>query len=168
MKAKKCTAMSKGRSKRNGISLVILMKSSEPMSNDSFNIADVMKNTSEPSSKLIDFIKQNVELEKTAQKLVNDSVDFFQVTIDHQSHTVAPGPTGLTTSPHVLCPKGTAPLEVFCAESPMGMFSDGQYVTMCPTGQYQDEKGQESCKFCPKGTTTEGIGSINVSDCKAV
>ncbi|WAQ94481.1 HMCN1-like protein [Mya arenaria] len=168
MKAEECTGMRKRRPNRNGISLSILMKSSGPLSNDSFNIVDVMKNTSEPTSKLIDFIKQTIELEKTAQKLVNESVDFFQVTIDHQSHTVAPGPNGLTTSPHVFCPKGTAPLEVFCAESPIGTFSDGKSVIMCPTGQYQDEKGQESCKFCPKGTTTEGIGSINVTDCKPI
>lgn len=55
-----------------------------------------------------------MELEKTAQKLANESETFFQVTLDDRDHTVARGTDGLSYDTSVRCPSGSVRLEMFC------------------------------------------------------
>jgi len=54
----------------------------------------------------------------------------------------------------------------FAVETPEGTYStDGQTVVLCPLGTYQDMTAQTSCKPCPSGTTTPGVGAEHVTEC---
>ena len=54
----------------------------------------------------------------------------------------------------------------FTVETPEGTYStDGQTVVLCPLGTYQDMTAQTSCKPCPSGTTTPGVGAEHVTEC---
>ncbi|KAH3713155.1 hypothetical protein DPMN_072941 [Dreissena polymorpha] len=153
------------RASENGLSLVVDIHSDVLSTNNVLDVAAVLGNNSAPSDALVHFVKKTFELERAAQTIANNSVDFFQVTIDGVQHTVKNGTAGLRIGTSITCPKGSVRLEVFCAECPVGTYSDGRTVIMCPIGQYQDEKGQSECKVCPRGRTTPGIGSIQASDC---
>ena len=67
-----------------------------------------------PSAQLSEFMKQTLELEKTAQQIFNNSVDFFSVMVDGVKHTHATVTSGLLVTPTVQCPSGTIKLDVFC------------------------------------------------------
>lgn len=67
-----------------------------------------------PSQDLVDFLRTLVEMETAAQKLANDSLDFFQVTIDGKKHTIGSGESGLKVSSSVRCPAGSVRLDAFC------------------------------------------------------
>ena len=69
-----------------------------------------------PSAQLSKFITQTLEIEKTAQQIVNNSVDFFSVTVDGVKHTHATGPSGLVVTPTVRCPSGTIRRDMFCGK----------------------------------------------------
>ncbi|KAJ8300327.1 hypothetical protein KUTeg_021846 [Tegillarca granosa] len=67
------------------------------------------------------------------------------------------------------CPTGQVPryTTVTCAGCPIGTFfnSTRNDCQNCTVGTYQDEEFQVSCKPCPSGTMTEGVGAKNVSKC---
>lgn len=50
-------------------------------------------------------------------------------------------------------------------DCPMGTYSVSGRCLLCEKGTYQDEKGQTVCKSCPTETTTEFVGSQDVSYC---
>lgn len=50
-------------------------------------------------------------------------------------------------------------------DCPMGTYSVSGRCLLCEKGTYQDEKGQTVCKSCPTDTTTEFVGSQDVSYC---
>ncbi|XP_053382454.1 uncharacterized protein LOC123540032 [Mercenaria mercenaria] len=162
-----CTKSKKKRATRSSMTVTIGLHAPVNSKKDSFNVAGLLQNKSAPSKELADFVRKTLELEKSAQTLMNHSVDFFQVTIDGTKHSLASG-SPPTYRPDTRCPSGTVRIEVFCAVCPVGSYSDGQTVTMCPRGQYQDMKGQSTCKQCPFGKTTAGIGSIHVSECSVM
>jgi hypothetical protein len=71
---------------------------------------------------LTDFVKQTLELEKSAQTLMNHSVDFFQVTVDGTKHSLATGSSPLSYKPDIRCPSETVRIEVFCGEWSIPLF----------------------------------------------
>lgn len=71
---------------------------------------------SAPSNELLELVNKTLELEKSAQDLMNNSVDFFEVTFDGTEHSLAPGTETLTSRPSTRCPSGTVPFEVFCGK----------------------------------------------------
>ncbi|XP_060568379.1 uncharacterized protein LOC132726983 [Ruditapes philippinarum] len=160
-----CTSSKKKRSTGSSMTVTVGLHAAVSSKGSTFNIAGLLQNNTAPSKELTDFVKQTLELEKSAQTLMNHSVDFFQVTVDGTKHSLATGSSPLSYKPDIRCPSGTIRIEVFCAVCPVGSYSDGRIVTMCPRGQYQDTKGQSACKPCPSGKTTAGIGSILISEC---
>lgn len=80
-------------------------------------------------------------------------------------------PTG--TGVQIPCPAGTyrgttgGTSESSCTKCSEGTYSAGgaSICKFCGIGTYQDLKGQSSCKTCPDGTTTNGTGKTDSSDC---
>lgn len=66
------------------------------------------------------------------------------------------------------CPIGMVEVFSFCVPcGPGRYYSDGE-CALCDIGYYQDTTQQTACKACPKGTTSEGTGSISVTECNIV
>ncbi|XP_033732288.1 sushi, von Willebrand factor type A, EGF and pentraxin domain-containing protein 1-like isoform X2 [Pecten maximus] len=66
------------------------------------------------------------------------------------------------------CPTGMIEVFSFCVPcGPGRYYSEGECV-LCDIGVYQDSTQQTSCKACPTGTSTEGTGSISVTECTVV
>ncbi|XP_060578614.1 sushi, von Willebrand factor type A, EGF and pentraxin domain-containing protein 1-like isoform X2 [Ruditapes philippinarum] len=161
-----CINSGKKRSTGSSMKVTVRLQAAVNSKGNTFNIVGLLQNNSAPSKQLRDFVNQTLELERSAQTLMNRSVDFFQVTVaDGTKHSLSSSSDRLTYKPDIRCPSGMVRIEVFCAVCPAGSYSDGQIVTMCPRGQYQDATGQSACKPCPSGKTTTGIGSIHGSEC---
>ncbi|KAH3787400.1 hypothetical protein DPMN_165524 [Dreissena polymorpha] len=112
------------------------------------------------------FVEHILDLDKIAQHIVNQSHDFFKVTLDGIEYNVNPGASGLGVISSMNCPKGSVRLDMVCTQCPVGTYSDRGVIILCPEGGYQDETEQTECKKCPPGHTTFGIGSVKLADCK--
>ncbi|XP_071787755.1 uncharacterized protein [Asterias amurensis] len=91
--------------------------------------------------------------------------------------SIAPDCSPYEENPELPCPIGTVQTSFpaiegeVCISCPRGMFYvevNSTFVCLpCPVGTYQDEFGQESCKPCEPGQTTEGKSSKASTDCQA-
>ncbi|XP_022108062.1 sushi, von Willebrand factor type A, EGF and pentraxin domain-containing protein 1-like [Acanthaster planci] len=109
-----------------------------------------------------------------------DLVDSIQVMADNGSLELAvdgmeidPHPVLKYEEPAPSCPHGyMATNSLTCVTCPVGQFFNNDTLTCeeCLIGRYQDEdqEPQFTCKFCPVGTSTVGIGSTNLTDCLGI
>ncbi|XP_022110883.1 sushi, von Willebrand factor type A, EGF and pentraxin domain-containing protein 1-like [Acanthaster planci] len=114
-----------------------------------------------------------------------DLVDSIQVMADSGSLELAvdgmeidPQPVLEYAEPTPSCPHGymatysMTTYSLTCVTCPVGQFfnNDTLICEECLIGRYQDEdqEPQFTCKFCPVGTSTVGIGSTNLTDCLGV
>ncbi|XP_052226025.1 sushi, von Willebrand factor type A, EGF and pentraxin domain-containing protein 1-like isoform X2 [Dreissena polymorpha] len=129
------------------------------------NSEDGIHQYNKTSDSVNTYVEHIIDLDKAAQHIANQSHDFFQVTLDEKQYNVNPGASGLGVVSSMNCPTGSVRLDMFCAQCPVGTYSDGGAIILCPVGYYQDETGQTECKKCPAGHTTFGIGSLKLADC---
>ncbi|XP_022110885.1 sushi, von Willebrand factor type A, EGF and pentraxin domain-containing protein 1-like [Acanthaster planci] len=86
---------------------------------------------------------------------------------------IDPQPVLEYEEPAPSCPHGyMATDSMTCVGCPAGQFFNNDTLTCeeCLIGRYQDEdqEPQFTCKFCPVGTSTVGIGSANLTDCLGI
>ncbi|XP_013412332.1 signal peptide, CUB and EGF-like domain-containing protein 3 [Lingula anatina] len=116
-----------------------------------------------------------IELSK-AMKLLNTKAAALKQAILSQSVTLhingTPAKVGGTnlriSRPTLACSAGSIRKAFECFACPEGTYHDvaEKKCASCPFGQYQDERGQMSCKLCPNGTTTDRIGVTNSTQCR--
>ncbi|XP_022084521.1 sushi, von Willebrand factor type A, EGF and pentraxin domain-containing protein 1-like [Acanthaster planci] len=91
---------------------------------------------------------------------------------------IDPLPLFVPNEPAPSCPPGYMETYSFlrdsmtCVGCPAGQFFNNDTLTCeeCLIGRYQDEdlEPQFTCKFCPVGTSTVGVGSANLTDCLGI
>ena len=73
----------------------------------------------------------------------------------------------LIVSVEPICMRGQVLIGSSCVDCGPGTHYDNSTRTCleCPVGEYQDMVGQERCKMCLPGETTEAVGSQGMEDC---
>lgn len=145
------------RSKRSAASLSVTLSAELPDEDLDLQSFVEDKKMTRSLQTLVDTV---VKLENTT-KILNDTVD--SLTFDIVGVTYSP--TGSESKAVVDCKAGQEMELVICIDCPMGTYSVSGRCLLCEKGTYQDEIGQIVCKLCPTDTTTEFVGSQDVSNC---
>ncbi|XP_060077180.1 sushi, von Willebrand factor type A, EGF and pentraxin domain-containing protein 1-like [Ylistrum balloti] len=66
------------------------------------------------------------------------------------------------------CPVGMVEVFSFCVPCGPGRYYTEDECELCDIGSYQDTTQQTFCKACPSGTSTEGTGSISITECSVL
>ncbi|XP_052261686.1 uncharacterized protein LOC127865770 [Dreissena polymorpha] len=157
-----CEQSSRKRRATQTIGITIVLQANLLFDGSGLNL-DEMINGKEPSSDCIGLFFVVAYLENTTQTVFNESESMFTFTIG--GITYVTNSTSVAVTPSVQCPSGKVPLEYLCVTVPAGSYSNSVDAVVCPIGTFKEKPGQMSCAPCPAGTTTEGIGSDNATDC---
>lgn len=145
------------RSNRSAASLSVTLSAELP--DEDLDLQSFIEN-GEMSPSLQTLVNTVVKLENSTKKL-NETVD--SLTFDIVGVTYSP--TGSESREVVDCKDGQGMALILCIDCPMGTYSVSGKCLLCEKGTYQDEIGQAVCKLCPTDTTTEFVGSQDVSNC---
>ncbi|XP_021348029.1 signal peptide, CUB and EGF-like domain-containing protein 1 [Mizuhopecten yessoensis] len=117
--------------------------------------------TNAVSPAMMKLLQSVADLETSVRQL-NSTRDILTFNVDGNVYNVLT----IVSTGSVRCDKGKVRLEALCVDCPQGTFSSGRDSCLpCKYGTYQDLTGSEACKKCPKGVSTEFIGSVSEADC---
>ncbi|KAH9495836.1 hypothetical protein Btru_013440 [Bulinus truncatus] len=103
------------------------------------------------------------EFEKAAVRLLNNSEEIFQLTVDG---VLLQGRVE-SVQAEVTCQDGTGFYNGFCVDCPAGSYSVGNgSCFQCQKGFYQEQPRMSYCQPCPEGLTTSGDSSTLLSECQ--
>ncbi|XP_064202382.1 thyroglobulin [Anguilla rostrata] len=108
----------------------------------------------------------DIDVAFTAGKLLEGAVDLIR-SGSYQSTVSVDGPVDPVLTVTFGCAPGyrRVPGNTGCVACPAGTFFTNGGCSLCPEGSYQDQKGQDFCDRCPRGTSTASPGAFRATHC---
>jgi len=113
------------------------------------------------------------EIESTVRKLIEGIIlENNDFDVRPSLPNVVPDPSTLTLDSEYSCPVGKVVVEDQCVDCSQGTYYDlaSKSCMICPSGEYQNELGQVTCKECPPRAGRQGVtktpGARTVEECQ--